>query len=979
MKIFSLEALVKLLTVKRGTGAAPVPQRGRPVLPVSLVSDFYRRMALGVVLGLIAGWAVAQNQTNSPATASVDEAPRWIVPPRYEPLAGGARVVFELSRPADVEVAILDEQGTLVRRLAAGWIGGRAAAAPLQAASLTQRLDWDGRDDTGAPAQSGPFQARIRVGLRPVQEKVAGWDGQTLGDPILGLAVDKAGQLHVLTGDACRGRTEVRVFDGEGRYRRTILPYAAATPETRLASLGRIEMAGRRLPVVYHAQSRSLAPLTAGLRRQNMVVMPAGHLVMVGGLGSWFDHSGPRHLLALHPEGGAPDGLSFVGPQLAAARGLESGAGSGPLSAFDHLAASPDGRWIYLTLSTAGQSAQVVYRLDAERWNDNARLAPGMSKPFLGRPFEAGSEDGRLNDPQGLATDTVGNLYVCDRGNHRVAVFSAAGGELGKFDVRSPEQIVVHPRTGALYVLSRPRAPRGPSAAAPGEDGSETQEAPSPVAATAKILKFSPWHEAGVVPLAEIEGAFDLMAVDPVAQPTRIWVSMAEPSDSEGLFSATALLPITDRVNQFALGRAVTTGAGLRHPLWIAADPARKRVLVRDDEPLPAVLCRERVGRIRSLQIDTNELRSFIRADEAAVDRQGHVYAITVQPGANLARYRPTGEPHPFTNAPPVFPSDMSHPFPDPYLGEPRGLRVAPDGDLYLVRSVPWKHENGVYSRVDVWTASGELKHAGLVHGLGIGDGGIAVDRRGQIYLAANLRNAGTSSPPLFPDSVPDYIWTGWIGDRARRPFPWKYAMINAYRFNRGSVLCFGPAGGALYGRSMPWLLRDATAEAQTLSDMAFSEKGPERTQLLTTGHAGRPVRVKGLQWLASGVAPTPAMDIGPFDATGAGPSARLATDSFNRIYVPDVLLFSVVVLDAAGNALVRIGSYGNADDQRQSLRFAWPGGLDAAEDKLYVSDSLNRSVSVIGFEYGMETLCPLVPPPPSAAEPESAARPADE
>jgi len=57
---------------------------------------------------------------------------------------------FTLPAPAPVEALVLDASGRLVRRL---W-SGDLPAGPHQ-------LDWDGRDDAGAPARSGRYWARV--------------------------------------------------------------------------------------------------------------------------------------------------------------------------------------------------------------------------------------------------------------------------------------------------------------------------------------------------------------------------------------------------------------------------------------------------------------------------------------------------------------------------------------------------------------------------------------------------------------------------------------------------------------------------------------------------------------------------------------------------------------------------------------------------------------------------------------------------
>ena len=78
----------------------------------------------------------------------------------------GYQILFGVSVSTDVEVAILDVQGKIVRHLAAGVIGQGTPPVPL-AAGLSQSLTWDGKDDSGNAAAGGPFSVRVRLGLKP--------------------------------------------------------------------------------------------------------------------------------------------------------------------------------------------------------------------------------------------------------------------------------------------------------------------------------------------------------------------------------------------------------------------------------------------------------------------------------------------------------------------------------------------------------------------------------------------------------------------------------------------------------------------------------------------------------------------------------------------------------------------------------------------------------------------------------------------
>jgi hypothetical protein len=76
-----------------------------------------------------------------------------------------AKVAFAVSDPTDVEVAVLNARGDVVRHLAAGVLGGKNPPPPPLQAGLGQQLVWDGTDDSGKPAGGGPFQIRVRAGL----------------------------------------------------------------------------------------------------------------------------------------------------------------------------------------------------------------------------------------------------------------------------------------------------------------------------------------------------------------------------------------------------------------------------------------------------------------------------------------------------------------------------------------------------------------------------------------------------------------------------------------------------------------------------------------------------------------------------------------------------------------------------------------------------------------------------------------------
>ena len=78
---------------------------------------------------------------------------------------GKVTIAFTVSASSDVEIAILDTNGKVVRHLSAGVLGGKKPPPPPLKTGLAQKIEWDMRDDFGKPAKGGPFKVRVRAGM----------------------------------------------------------------------------------------------------------------------------------------------------------------------------------------------------------------------------------------------------------------------------------------------------------------------------------------------------------------------------------------------------------------------------------------------------------------------------------------------------------------------------------------------------------------------------------------------------------------------------------------------------------------------------------------------------------------------------------------------------------------------------------------------------------------------------------------------
>ena len=851
--------------------------------------------------------------------AAAEEPLAFATQPSMEKRADGSFTLrFGVNRLTDVAVSILDAKGAVIRHLAAGLLGPNAPE-PLQKNATAQVLTWDGKDDLGQPAAGGPFKARVSAGVRPELEKVCGWSGQTFA-PIAGLAVGPGGELFALTSDAFHGRSEVRVFDRQGKYLRTIVPYPANTPKERTDSIGHLEVEGERLPIVFNGHTGNLHPLMAGMKNQSIGVHPKGHLLLASAIGTMAEHGPPRHLLALDFRGGAPNGIPFVGPQFQAPRGFLGSSAEGPSRCFDHLAASPDGEWVYFVpwkLSPKDEDSRrvlplrhAVFRL---KWNEKE-----LGAPWLGKDKEPGSDDAHFNEPQGLAVDKHGNVFVCDRGNHRVMVFSSAGKLLGKIPVEQPLQIGIHSADGSIYLFSK---------------------APGKQVKTAHLLKFSAWGAAAPRELARLvlAGA-EVFAVDAEAQPPRIWIGKGR-----------SLQPVLDQGGKLELGKAIEDhDAGLEYPLFVAADPAHRRILVR-----------EKPAGYYQLDLDSGKMTELkIKGTDAALDRDGNIYMMDGYNTNSLSRFKPDGKPLPFSGLG-THKINLTYRGYGPNIGL-RGHCVGMNGDLYVICSTNYGDEPIIGSRVHCFGPDGKMKKESLIDGLGYGDCGLGVDAAGNLYVGANVKPKARPYPDAFMGKVPEAGWIWWR--KEKREVPWHYTYYHPYLFHWGAVFKFPPTGGAFYGQDI------TEREVKRKQAVISAANAPAGALALASAYLGREVKVHGALWYRHGSALVPSSSDGPAPDPGCVCfDSHLAADPYGRVYTPNVFRYSVEMFDTNGNPVARIGRYGNADSAgpgspvpEPSLAFAWPAFLSYAEEKLYVSDSINRRVTIVRLAYAASAECEL-------------------
>jgi hypothetical protein len=402
------------------------------------------------------------------ATAAEPEPIKFTKPPVVTKDGAKTKIEFAVSRRTDVEVAILDAKGKVVRHLAAGVVGaGNPPPAPLKA-GLSQSLEWDGKDDNGKqidgepPATAKPpgearLKLRVRAGMGVAFGRIIG------GSPYTGtgesIALDEKGNLYVMMqiynghSDAGIITRHVRMFDRDGKYVKTLLPYPASTPPAKAAGMKLLDSGD---PGLTPANMGSMYPCFFAFGESM-------HHRVLGGA-----------LLFLHGKNRAHKNAGIIAFKLDGSNKIEKRrlmwSKKVPLSGYikAQLAFSGDGRYAYISsvdatgyndktaeaASTRGFPVGRIYRQDLKAGKDPESFYDLKMPEWEDKKFWVPNAWRKKTAAAGIDVGPKGNVYVGDMVNHRVVEISPEGKKLSSVSVPWPERVHVHPKTGDIYVVS---------------------------------------------------------------------------------------------------------------------------------------------------------------------------------------------------------------------------------------------------------------------------------------------------------------------------------------------------------------------------------------------------------------------------------------------------------------------------------------------------------------------------------------------
>jgi len=846
----------------------------------------------------------------------------------------GDRVVvrFAAKSACDATVAVEDAQGRIVRHLACGVLGANAPR-PFQRDSLKQAVVWDGKNDQGRYIdERAGLTIRVSLGLRPRFERELFCEPRRRASRYPPLMAAAPEGVYVCDGGT--GIDQVRLYDHAGDYVRTVYPFPAGEiGHTRGLAWHTFPQDGARLALKTNFLQCTM--LTSGTNAWNtqtykreakvydsVVGSNTAHFGMYGRAGSAMAVEGGRLALAhvyLNRLGtdGTTAGLPLQGPKTAL-KGVGGERYTG-LASPKSAALSPDGRWLYLTgymFSRRIEHTQdivelrdwrhipVVMRLDM--------ASDAEAEVFAGHPHVAkhGTDNAHFNVPMSVATDSQGRVYVADYFNDRVQVFAPNGTHVKTIPTHRPAQVAVHRRTGEIYVFSW----RVLTQFTRTEKVERQLTRYGPFERPAKIASYplglqtrfqNRWGTTGV----EFVAALDSWTDPPTIWLVQEWGAYNVLSREHMTYDGLTLLKIEGGklVVQREFARDVERAGFSRklppyHRQRIAVNPATgKLYLYEGDDSAVGKSFREvfeidpETGAFRRIQMPFN-------AEDMCFDLDGLAYLRTL---TIVARYDPRGWRE--------VPWDYGERRLKVGYGWMSGTRKARlISGLYMPSDGNW-HHGGMFVSPKGLLAVGCLYgvtmkvrtnakhvHDGKKYLPKLFPGRLFGGRGGTTCIHVWDRH-GTL---VYEDAVPglaDVYGVGIDGEDSIYTMAAATRVVDGTRYYNdmaGTLMKFRPGKG-----------RVLTSEKKIHVPLSPSNY-PKRPPDIESAPQGR-AWVEGAEWLYGGVGYG-----GKNRGVGCACwNARFALDYFGRSFAPELDRYSVAVLDANGNLIVRIGRYGNVDD----------------------------------------------------------------
>ncbi len=823
------------------------------------------------------------------------------------PEVEGQRLKFAVSKPTDVEIAVLNAAGEIVRHWAAGVLGAENPPPEPLKQGLEQDLTWDGNDDQGNPAEGGPFSFRVRAGIKPE------FDGFPLHHPhnsgrVLGVAAAPEGHIYVFhqhgTANSNQGSHDIKVYDHDGRYVRTLKPFAADIPQERVEATNAFQDdEGRLVPRIFNFQQLNFYPDPHSARLQSM---PRHAIPAADSRGTvyWIAARGRRRtplLISLDADGGVSR-KDFLGPRILPDidnLGLSQHYPRGTAC----LAVSSDDKYVYISGMSPSEGDDLipcVFRVETET------LGPG--EIFIGNLDETGKEGALLTSPRGMAT-ADGLLYVADRDADRVAVFREEDGSfVGQINVPRPDTIGVDPESGAVYVCSLSGDP------------------PS-------LIKFDGYEKGNELYRTELPRARGRhrITVSAGARPIRIWMP--------ALHYGAGFTCIEDKGDSFkTLGDPRPEGPRTIGPRDLSYDRDRDELYVKVSGEHWHRIC----GKTHSI-VDTLFLGASHRMSDKATQMLAAPDGSLVTLSYRLGLMRWTRDAKPLN-----WDGLDTHGCPwGGIMTFTQNYLALHEDEIFFIPNAHYRGgERSRFTSLNVMGYDREERRTAIWQ---LSRGSIPrIDSKGNIYIATMVRDPKQPLPPFFDDKMPP------LQERMR------FSSAYWYSYMYGGIVKFTPEGGSI------WFKEGEISDA-VIGEMPEQLKNAPKKEFgfhyylnpLETG------QLQNAEWFRSGFSPySETYPVGTPTCMCEG--AGFDVDGWGRVFYPNLGQYRVEIIDNNNNWIGTFGHYGNEDSigggkavetayqhegterEHPDIPLAWPTYVAVSDTHAYVNDTLsNRVVAV--------------------------------
>ncbi len=824
----------------------------------------------------------------------------------YDEKASKWYATFELDTLSDVDVAIVDPaKNIVVRHLAAGVLGPKAPP-PFAVNSRSQKLEWDGKDDSHAKVlKPEALVLRVRAGMGVALEQIVGGDpyayfseeiGHNDHSPfgINGLEAKPDGRVYVLGHSSNLGPPALRQYDINGNYLQTVFPPPAGKDIKQMRGWGiNIKSDGTYTPKFNRLTDPSLTTTFLDTSNGGMArLFPTPDktrltLWNTGFSGATFD------LMNINPDGTIPEAPAerLLGPLV-----KDPSLSLRPVAPNSHFANSllgpvftcptPDGKHFYLSgiyaaTTIYGSEKEVknegfwrdgqIWKVDRE--TRTAKVFFSLDPKAI--PLTAKDRKAALGGTRsyaalhGMATDKDENVFICDRLNKRVVVLDRKAKIIREIPVEYPDAIALSTRTGAIYVTTR----FGDELSGRGQ---------------VNLLKFNDWRKDDRPAVNE-----KVSATGYTGHHKHSYVVVCDTDTASNVWVAYTEMPVRiyrDDDKGFRLFKDFNRVEDAQKCLGfdrMVVDQLTEEVYVLDDHASVWKVGDWKKPRFVKVPVKTASI---------AIDSLNrHLYARTLADGSssysvgkvarfNLDReYTPANFGDTKTNR--LTPS-FHHEWCFTGNGD-KGIAIAPNGNVAVVGDP----KDGL--RVFAGTEAKVPWEATTIAKLPDAAGGVRFDLHGNLYVG-------------YVDKKPTAIMKGFEGDRFAE------AM--------GRIHKFTPTGTMESGNLFP----KVPAGPSTIYDVQF----------------------------------------GAFNCDCITRTPRFSVDGFGRIYYPTNIAQRVTVMDNSGNEILHFGTYGNRDSMgglagdrvpTQGIPLAFPNSVEATDNYIYVADMVNLRLLRIKKNFKIE------------------------